>query len=645
MVKKTRYCTSYYNKDAKKKGMIENYLSEEIDFLLTPAANQLLEVDVDEVYISNSQIEEIESTLGQYLNYSICDKTLFFTGLTGSGKTMILRHVFKYSGMGAYIYGKCLVIPFSFDNIHGKNRENVEGCFRNMILTACDILEETFLLNKASDFPQDFYKSIKESRNDNLQMGSAWPRPSIDERLTNYEREDPLAFASSLLKYYLNQEGCTINNVLFLVDDIEGIGDDLEIVPIKVAYEVMICMENQRKKRQWSTKCIIACRHYVYRYAAYNQLDDFSKTAALSKQNLEAYSPTDILQLGCHLPLIDIIEKRYTVIKDKKPDVKWKIALEVVRHVLIDIDANIGQFIVHLNVNNLREAFVTLKMLIYNRRWVQRDPQEKSDGAFSITSADQFNTTSVNLLRALAMDENVVYCSDESIIPNLLHNEIFDNMDFIVILTAKYFEQFKSANNWSAYLNIEDFYDTLHRIFKDNEYFLQFKKAVEYLIMKRILLRGINQTQEDTNSITYENVHLIKKVYVSPVLNDLFDYLRTKSVLFEMYMDDVWKDNSDRSNPPKAFRMYDNERSLTSFKYMETLINKEREIRNCAKNHCTLNLYYDTFGNDILCEYLLAGLENSYNIYFRSSEIDFSKDIIKNRIDRCRKLIDENLRN
>ena len=386
MSKKTRYCTKYYNKDIKKKGMIENYLSEEIDFLLTPSANQLLGVDIDEVYISNLEIKEIESTLEQYLKYSICDKTLFFTGLTGSGKTMILRHVFKYNGMGAYIHGDCLVIPFSFDNIHCKNRENVEGYFRNMILTACDVLEESFSLKKASDFPQDFYESIKKSRNDNLQMGPAWPRPSIDERLINYEKEDHLAFASSLLKYYLNQSACTIENVLFLVDDIEGIGDNLEIVPIKVAYEAMICMENQSKDRLWSAKCIIACRHYVYRYATYNQLDDFSKTAALSKQNLEAYSPTDILQLGSYLPLIDIIEKRYTAIKEKKPETKWKTALEVVRSLLVDIDADIGQFIIHLNVNNLRESFVTLKMLIYNRLWIQRDFQETSDGAFSITS-------------------------------------------------------------------------------------------------------------------------------------------------------------------------------------------------------------------------------------------------------------------
>lgn len=645
MNNRTRYCANSFYKETRGKGMIEKYLSEEIDFLLTPSSSQLLDVDIDEIYISNPGIVEIENTLEQYLKYSSSDKTLFFTGLTGSGKTMILRHTFKINGMKAYIYNKCLIIPFSFDNINDSSEKRIRGYFRNMVMNASNLLVKTFSLKIAQDCPEKFYESIEEYRADNLEFGSGWERRSLDEKIRNYEDAAPLAFASSLLKFYLNQDACSIDNVLFIVDDIEGIGGNLEILPIKIIYELMICMENQRKDRRWSAKSIIACRHYVYRYAKYRNLDNYEEIAKLSQQTLEAYSPTDMKHLDMQLSLIDIIDRRYNVIKEKRPDLKWKNAMDIIEQLLKSIDKNIGDFIIHLNINNIREAFITLKALVYNRHWLQRDYDEKAIGAFKISSLEQFNVAPVNLIRALAMGEDIVYCSDESIIPNLLHNEMV-NMDFITILTAKYFWKRRGENNWRSYLIVDDFYNLVKKIFKDDDYFEEFKKAVEYLILNRILLRGIDQIQKDTSAITNENVGSIKKVYVSPVLDDLFDYLKSNSVLMELYMDDIWKNNNDRSESPKMYRGYDHEKFMACVTYMDVLIEVERDIRNYAHNSGTYMLYCETFGADILSEYLLSGLENSFNAYFRGDDLgkQYQKSYIRERINKCKKFLKSNIK-
>lgn len=97
-------------------------------------------------------------------------------------------------------------------------------------------------------------------------------------------------------------------------------------------------------------------------------------------------------------------------------------------------------------------------------------------------------------------------------------------------------------------------------------------------------------------------------------------------------MDDIWKNNNDRTYPPIPYRTYDSERSSSAFTYLEFFIEKERQIRVNAKNHGTLSLYYKTFGEDLISRHLLEGLKNSYNNYFRTNENKHLKNTIKSSI-------------
>lgn len=644
MVKKTKY-NSIYDKnsdyESNNKSYIRLYLKEEIDFLLASTVNQLIQVEFEDVYIHNKEAEEI---LEEYLKPTYADRILFFTGLTGAGKTMILRHVFDVHNMSAKVIGKTFVIPFTFDNMHNR-RESVVEFFSKILGSACEELERIYSVTKAMDSKDEFYECIRKWRGDNSQFGKKWPIPSVDERIGAYAEDDPLSFYSSMLKYYIGQEECNIDNVIFLIDDIEGIGENKEKEPIKIAYELLNCMQNQYEIRNWCCNLIISCRHYVYRVINNRNAENPNPKYYNLNQTLESYAESENYHLNKSPKLIDIIEKRYTAIQSKNKDDKWVIAIQVVKYLLQDIDSDIGKFILDLNLNNIRKSLTTLKKIIYNKRWIQRDYREETPGAFAIDDIKKYDTTLATLIRALGMDESQVYKSDESIITNLLYNELDYDMDFFVLATLKYFMEFASYTemSWEDSIDIDVFYNRVVKIFDSSQYVEKFKKSILYLIKQRMLLRSIDQEQQDCTSINENNIKEIKKVYVSAAAVDLWEYLGKNSVLFEMYVDDIWMDNSSRDKKKKKFRGFDVENFNVCIIYLEKLIDIENKIRSKAFNHIGLDKYVEYFGQDKISSHLLCGLKNSIGAFYRNDyqENYFTALQYKNRLSKLEKKIEK----
>ena len=93
---------------------IQKYLEREIDFLLTPSANQIGQMDFEKIYINNNDLEnELEKYSTHTHNNNIC----VLSGLTGSGKSMLVRHVFKIHSMAPSVHDKNLIIPFNLTSL------------------------------------------------------------------------------------------------------------------------------------------------------------------------------------------------------------------------------------------------------------------------------------------------------------------------------------------------------------------------------------------------------------------------------------------------------------------------------------------------------------------------------------------------
>lgn len=576
---------------------IEKYLKNEIDFLLAPSADQLNNVDFEDVYIS---VPLAENFLSSALTYSQSDKIFYLTGVTGSGKSMILKKVFKYHGMAPEIDNNTLIIPFSFDNFPSNpsnldvDKEGIKNVYINMLSSACELIEKSYPnLKLVEDNEDDFINTVSKSRADYTQIPNVWPRPTINERIKYFMKNNPIPFNTSILKYYLNQKECPIDNIVILVDDIEGAGEEQELIPIKIAYRIITCLENTPKTKDWSIHLIISCRNYVYRL-----IMDNSFTA--ERQRIETYTESEDYHLEKSPSIAAIVNKRYQAISKKDKSEKWKTALDTVLALLVGIDSSIGEFILNLKIQNIRKALSVTKRIIYNKQWIQRDYIEESSGAFTIDSVKDYDTTPATLIRAIGMRESTIYSSNISDIPNVMFNE--NETDLYPLLVLKYCLQFRSNNkkyaNWHDIINLHVFYNKIDHIFGESATLHKplFVKVTQYLILNRLLLRSIDQLQNNTMPVNEKNIHEITKVYISNAAVDIWELLNKNSVLFEMYMDDNWLDNTMRPSNKKKFRGFDLDNFNIAVQYLEKLIDKEIQLRNHAQNLGTLDEYTELFG-------------------------------------------------
>ena len=639
---------SQYNATARQKfetkygkSKIQRYLKSEIDFLLAPSANQLNNVSFDDIYIP---VEDAQIFLQTALHKSNIDKILYFTGLTGSGKSMILKKVFSINGMTSKIIDNNLIIPFSFDNLlngisssnkdTSKIEKSIEQMFVNMLSDACEELENNIVgLKIANENIEDYYKHLKKSRGDYSQYKNGFLKISTEERINNLYSENPIAYFTSILKYYLNQDNCPVNNIVIIIDDIEGVGEQCELFPVKVAYRIITCFENQVKGKSWSTHVIISCRHYVYRL--------IDKKYSFERQQIEAYTESEIFNIEDAPPLYDIIEKRYDAIYKKDKNAKWVIALSIVSTILKRIDNTIGEFILNLNIRNVRKALSTLKTMIYNKQWIERDYYEEVPGAFTISTINEYNLTPATLIRAIGMEESLIYFSDDSKIPNVLFNK--DEMDLYLLLIIKYCinNMNSTYSNWRNSINLDAFYQKIQFVFENDSEKKYFVLATRYLILNRLLLRSIDQLQNDTKPVDEESVQLINSVYIANSAVDIWNLLEKNSVLFEMYIDDIWTDNTTRNMTKHQYRGFDTENYNAALLYMNTLINKESSLRKKAYNLGKIEEYYNLFGKDSVSNHLLEGLENSLNNFYKNDANEQSEySMISNLAKRIKIEID-----
>lgn len=607
---------------------IEKYLQKEISYLLNPAGENFTQAEFNQIYVHNDDAEDL---LTPYLTHTPSNNTFILTGLTGSGKSMLIRYVFGIHSIKPRISkdGKSIIIPFNFNNISSKN---IESQFQSMMHSACAYLLEEFPnIREAKDSEEEFFEFIKERRSDLVYSPDQYPTPSKRDMLKSACKKEPLAFYSSMFKYYLGQrDACSIDNVILVLDDIEGIRIDdtfpvddrrkIELVPIKMVLELITCMENRNGEvSAWSLNTIISCRHYVYRL-----MNSVTYSASgFYTQALEAYSSTSGFDLNKSPTIMSIVGKRFDALprQDREREEKWDTAMNVVRELLEKIDSEVCAFVLELRLKNIRETLSCLKEIVFNKTWIQREAPDNKSGAFVIGNIHQYKPTSASLIRAIGMKESVVYNSNNSIIPNLLYNGEDGNLDLYPLLTLKYALGISNyiESRWDdTPISVSLFYTKVKKMFNDETISENFKLSMEYLIKTRLLLRSADQEQLDNDRLDEFTLKQVESVYVPGIAASLWEKLSRNSVLFEMYIDDIWLDNSKRHHSPKYSRGFIDDKFEVCMDHVETLASTEGMLFSRAYNCCGSGKeYYEMFSNKSISGHLLTGLFNSLNIFYR----------------------------
>ncbi len=601
-------------------GYIKKYFGPEIGRILIPGTRSLQNCDIP--YVSH---EEAEAVLKDCLvGDPFMDKSQVFTGLTGSGKTTILRHVFglETNANKVIIQGSTLIIPIDFN----RSQKSAQDAILSSLRVAVEKIVDIYNI----DFPDtrniNFIQYIANIRPDFLKLDAKQNNLTADqEKMNNFLEDLPTAFASCQLQYVMNQEKCKLDLVVLIVDNIEAFMDpnaknsgSRYLAPVIEAFRLAECIDQRGDSTKWCFNMLIACRHHIWRIMK-GEYSDNSQESALLQSYVTTEKPYDLEK---PVDVNSIIKKREEVFSRKQNDPNgWNTAVDVVNTILQSMDNTIGDFVLQLELKDIRKSMKKMKELVLHKG-LQRKSDEEIEGVFQISSAEQFDLTRVNLVKVIGLDNKKYYADTSSIIPNLLYNRQNEDVELYLLLTLKYFLiqcGFKEPA-WDNPVSIDAFYRKMKYIFEfdDAGFNLCFKKSVHYLLQHRLLLRSADQSQDEVPGLSSSELERIEKVYVSGAAVKLWDELGKTSALFQLFLDDIWLDDESEYFDENG---NDIEHCI---KYLVTLQQKEYRIYNKADNNSSRakKNYIEAFGMKSICRQLVDGLIASLETI--STSVDYT---------------------
>lgn len=630
------------NKSIETEGYIKKYFGNEIGRILLPNTRNLQNCEIP--YVCH---KEAEDTLAEcFIGDSYEDKSLVFTGLTGSGKTTILRHVFglEENANKSIIKENTIIIPVDFN----RSQSSAQDAILSSLRAAVQKIVDTYKIEYPNTINEKFYEYINERRADFL-----WLNPKHNHETPHKERMEvfldkiPTAFASCQLQYAMDQSECELQLVVLIVDNIEAFMDSNAknskaryLAPVIEAFKLAECIDQRGENTKWCFNMIISCRHHIWRIMK-GEFTDNAQENALLQSYITTERPYDLIN---PIPVKDIIKKREEVFsrKSRNPQ-KWNVAVEVVNTVLQTMENSISDFVMQLELKDLRKSMSRMQELILHRGLQRQSDDEIDADAFQIGSVEQFDLTRVNLVRTIGLGDRKYYSDLNSVIPNLLFNEQQEGLELFVLLTLQYFllQCGYAEPAWDNSVSIPEFYDKMKYIFEysENELDYLFGHSISFLIQHRILLRSADQPQDEVPGLSLEEVKKVEYVYVSGLAVKLWEELGKSSALFQLYIDDIWIDEN------MNYFGDDGNDIEHCVEYLIVLQKIEKKIFNSAKNNSihSAESYIEAFGSTPVCKQLGNGLIASLETISvsRDSRLQSRVEMAKKTLKKAKEIFDE----
>lgn len=551
------------------------------------------------------------------------DKSLVFTGLTGSGKTTIIRHVFglEVNANRPVIKEDVIIIPLDFNRSQKSALDAILSSLRSAVQKIVDIYEIDF----PDVYNERFYSYVEDRRPDFLFLDAKHNQSTPhEERMNVFLEQMATTFASLQLQYVMDHSACNLSLCVLIVDNVEAFRNpnakDAKtkyLLPIIEAFKLAECIGQRGDFTKWQFNMLIACRHHIWRIMK-GEFTDNSYENILLQSYVTTETPYDLTN---PININAIIKEREKIFSRKQKNLeKWNEAVKVVNTILKKMENGIGDFVTQLELKDMRKSMSTMQNLILHKGLQkQTDEEIVTSGAFQIDSVEQFDLSRVNLIRVLGLGNYKYYADLNSIVPNLLNNN-YQGSELYIMLTLKYFlircGYVEPA--WDNPISISEFYETMKIIFsyvvsESNNYFEQ---AILYLVKNRMLLRSADQQQDEVPGLSKEEMLKIEHVYVSGAAIKMWEELGKSSALFQLFLDDIWLDENE-----SYFEENGNDIEHC-IKYLNGLWETEKKIFYSAKNKSRKSeeYYIKTFGVTPICKQLINGLIASLEAIGRSND-------------------------
>ncbi len=600
--------------------------------------NRLNDDGTSKIYVYDPLEEELKK-----IHYSQNNEFKFLVGLTGMGKTTLLRNYFKITDRDIKISDSDIIIYISFyyaDLLSDNPQKSIEKEIVKYLLRTVKklLIEHKEIYTNSEKFWSDFYNFIISNKPTLLENDKIIPNSSffddvfnplsydkIQEKLKKTCENNTLEYYSSLIKYILTKIQKAYN-IFIIFDDIESKEEKFHKTTVELARHLHSCFSAIENPRI-TIKTIIALRAYTFRCNIGRQ----------SQARRESIQHDTILKKNS-VNLLDIFNKRFEEIEETqltkvitKNIESYNQAKTQLYCVAKSLDRIGGHLIYNLSNYNLCDALLIYCNIMINLDWIAEDEAETS-GAFQIDSKN-YRITTENLMYVIANMEVDNYMEKSGYVPNILYNDK-EGTDLIAVYIIKYLLINGIDNIYGEkYITGSELLQKIRDLFvKRNdsniryEYWTeQINSVLNYLYNTGILFRSLYDIEDPNDSQIERKYDENFKLYLSPRGKCLYTLLSKNAVLLELYRDDIYTDIPNNDKLTVELSTVDVFDYL--LKFLQTCYNLEKNNIGCAIPN--LELYQENVGNEYITSTLLEGVLKNISAYFKNKDDSYNNLIKK----------------
>lgn len=583
----------------------------------------------------------------------------FLVGYTGVGKTTLLRNVFQVFDREINVVGKDLIIYVSFYAMPPAPNDEKKEAVQSTIINALDMvithLSGKDYVERLLSYDDEYYQSLYTYINDNNKLlihsyrnspdfTTGLSKDNIYKKILSWiERENPLDYTLSQLKFYLhNYEktvGHKLENIVLIFDDIETKSIEYHNEIIEFAFHIKKCLQAYRN-RKYNFKILITLRNYSFRIQQIRL-----------KEAFRAINKNDIILKDTVPSLSEVIETRINYVLGHKEVLEkvneidsWETAARNLKIILSRLYGQYDKMLLSLTHNNIFKSMNLIMRIVTNKRHLGKY-EIFNDGSFKI-DADKYNLRNYSNNESMPKNDDVfnslVYGESEAYqdigdyyLTNILHYKKKDNIDtelmgiyiiqFLhslgIYMGNENYDGLKTKEGREVVIEIADIFN-LSEESEKRDMLQGLNAMMKRLYEGGVLLQSIVEPKkEDDNSFSREYIEELQ-VYLSLRGYQLYHMLMANSLLFEAYRDDI--DTDLEENDIKTLELSKYQRIKYCINYTSHLFRKEmRYLCNVEDKR----KYEECFGKDIVSVVLMKGLRESIYVYY-SSESTERTDLI-----------------
>lgn len=589
--------------------------SEQFDNLFNADEIAKNKEEFESMYINDRDFEfQIKNFKG-----SVIHMAKFCVGYTGIGKTTSIRYCFCLGVSNEAIINterKELVFPTFLDGYQLKDIQKFNLSIR--IAAVCTQLEEIYPdlreLMKTDSGKEEFYNFVRNHTSFVLEQINPVDAMDMDdhqliiEKLKYAYKESSYEFQANRLKFFIKKKYHDIKRLIIILDDIESLPDDYQNKIILEYLKFHKCMQNTDypENKEYTVNLLMSVRPHTHRI-----LNNNSQVKAFAVSE-PAIMKKDVVDLKV------FFKKRFDYYtKRSQREIgnidTWKDCYNELMYLNNIFSGQYMSMIQSLCFLNIRESLAVYSRIFANRFWIQKNRFRET---YFTVSSPEYSFNNINVIRALACNEERVFWGDEnSIIPNIFLTTKKEDLSVCCLLVLQYFYNRGGYDEYGINAStLKVVKNEWEKIF-ELEVVKKLMRALEFLYEQKVLRKSIKDFDDINTLDMKESLNDESKLYISPRGNELYNMLSKDSVLLEMLRESSWRDYEGRNYSELASsELLQESKQIDIFKdlfeYIKYLGEQEKCIIVSIKSE-KKESYRKVFGNMLVTRILLIGVKKS----------------------------------